>query len=83
MPLGAHLLLFLLISVNDDPRNARRSGEPPVILFLVELPTPEETQPSTHSSSQRPGSAYDSLLDNRATRDTAISLPPEIVGAQR
>ena len=77
--LGAHLLLFWLISVNDKLRSVRRSEEEPGILFFVELPNPNETQRSTQSSSKRPISTFDSLLESRATRDTAITLPPEIV----
>jgi hypothetical protein len=76
---GAHLLLFSLISVNDNLRSVRRSEEAPGILFLVELPKPNDTQPSTHSSSKRPISTYDSTLESRATRDTTNAVPPEIV----
>jgi len=70
--LGAHLLLYSLISVNDNPRSVRVSAEAPGILFFVELPKPTETQPSTHSSSGRPMSAYDP--------SPTITLPPEIEG---
>ena len=46
--LGAHLLLLFLISVNDKPRSVRKSGEAPGILFFVDLPEPNDTQPSAH-----------------------------------
>jgi hypothetical protein len=71
--LGAHLLLFSLISVNDNPRSVRRSEEAPGILFFVELPKANDTEPSTHSSSERPISAYVPSLNT-------ITLPPEIEG---
>jgi hypothetical protein len=71
--LGAHLLLFSLISVNDNPRSERRSEEAPGILFFVELPKPNDTQPSTHSSSERSISTYVPSLNT-------ITLPPEIEG---
>ena len=78
--LGAHLLLFSLISVNDNPRSVRRSEEPPGILFFVDLPKPNDTQPSTHSTSKRPISTYDPSLKSRSARDNTITLPPEIEG---
>jgi hypothetical protein len=78
--LGAHLLLFSLISVNDNPRSVRRFEEAPGILFFVDLPKPNDTQPSTHSSSKRPISTYDPALKSRAARDNTITLPPEIDG---
>jgi hypothetical protein len=68
--LGAHLLLFRLISGSYNPRGVRTSEEPPGILFLVELPKPNDSQPSTHPSSKRPISTYDA--------SPAITLPPEI-----
>ena len=71
--LGAHLLLFSLISVNGYPRSVRRSEETPGILFFVDLPKPNDTQLSTHSSSKRPISTYD-------PPDNTIILPPEIEG---
>ena len=58
--------------MNDNSRSVRGSEEAPGILFFVELPKPNDTQPSTHSSSKRPISTYDSP-------DTTITLPPEIV----
>jgi hypothetical protein len=76
--LGAHLLLFWLISVNHDPRSMRRSEETAGILFFVDLPKPDDTQPSTHSSSRRPISTYDPSLESAAARDDTITLPPEI-----
>jgi hypothetical protein len=78
--LGAHLLLFSLISVNDNPRSVRRSEEAPGILFFVELPKPDDTQPSTNSSSRRPISTDDPSLKTSAARDNTITLPPEIEG---
>jgi len=71
--LGAHLLLFWLIYVDDILRSVRRSGEPPGILFFVELPKPIESPPSTLSSSRRPSSTYD-------PPDNTITLPPETEG---
>ena len=76
--LGAHVFLLSLMSVNDNPRSARRSEEVPGILFFVELPKPNDTQPSTHSSSRRPVSTYDPSLKSRAAN--TITLPPEIEG---
>jgi hypothetical protein len=67
---GAHILLFSLLSVNGNPRSVRSAEEAPSILFVVELPKPNETQPSTHSSSRRP----------RVARDNTITLPPDIEG---
>ena len=78
--LGAHLLLFSLISVSYNPRSVRRSEDSPGILFFVELPKPNDTQPSTHSSSKRPISTYDPSLKSRVARDNTITLPPEIEG---
>jgi len=77
---GAHLLLFSLISVGDDPRSDRRSEEALVTLFWVDVPKPNDTQPSTHSSSKRPISTYDPSLESRAAPDNTITLPPEIEG---
>jgi len=78
--LGAHLIVFSLISVNDNPRSVRRPEEAPGILFFVDLPKPNDTQPSTHSSSKRPISTDDPSLNSRAARDNTITLPPEIEG---
>jgi hypothetical protein len=78
--LGAHLLLFSLISVNSNPRGVRTSEEEPGILFFVELPKPNDTQPSTYSSSKRLISTDDPSLNSRAARDNTITLPPEIEG---
>ena len=78
--LGAHLLLFWLISVSDNPRSVRRSEEAPGILFWVDLPKPRSTQPSTRSSSERPISTHDPPLNSSAARDNTITLPPEIEG---
>jgi len=71
--LGAHLLVFSLISVSSSPRGARTTEDSPGILFFVELPKPNDTQPSTHSSSMRPISTYDPSLNT-------ITMPPEIEG---
>jgi hypothetical protein len=71
--LGAHLLVFSLISVSSSPRGARTTEDSPGILFFVELPEPDDTQPSTHSSSKRPISTYDPSLNT-------IAMPPEIEG---
>ena len=71
--LGAHLLVFSLISVNDNSRGVQRSEESPGILFFVDPPKPNDTQPSTHSSSKRPISTYDPSLNT-------ITMPPEIEG---
>jgi hypothetical protein len=68
---GAHLLLFSLISVNENRRNVRRLEETPGILFFVDLPKPNDTQPSTQSSSKRP-------ISTRGAPDNTITLPPEI-----
>ena len=78
--LGAHLLVFSLISVSSSPRGARTTEDSPGILFFVELPEPNDTQPSTHSSSKRPISTDDPSLNSRAARDNTITLPPEIEG---
>jgi len=78
---GAHLLLFSLVSLNDRPRGVRRSEEAPGILLFIELPKPNDTQPSTHSLSRRPTSTYDLSLESRAAPDNTITLPPEIEGA--
>ena len=78
--LGAHLLVFSLISVSYNPRSVRRSEEAPGILFFVELPKPKDTRPSTHSSSKRPISTYDPSLKSRVAPDDTIALSPEIEG---
>ena len=78
--LGAHLLVFSLISVSRSPRGVRASGDSPGILFFVELPKPNDTQPSTHPSSNRPNSTYDPSLESKAARDSTITLPPVIEG---
>jgi hypothetical protein len=57
--LGAHLLLLSLISLNDNTRGVRTSGDSRGILFFVELPEPVDTRSSTHSSSMRPLPTYD------------------------
>jgi hypothetical protein len=71
--LGVHLLLFSLISVSDNPRSVQMSEEAPGILFFVELPKPIDTQPSTHSSSNRP-------MSRSAASDNTITLPPGVEG---
>jgi hypothetical protein len=71
--LGAHLLLFSLMFENTHPRSVRRSEEASGILFFVELPKPDDAQPSTQASSKRPLSTYD-------PPDNTITLPPEIEG---
>jgi hypothetical protein len=76
--LGAHLLLFSLISVSDNPRSVRTPEDSPGILFFIELPKPSDTQPSTQSSSKRPISTYDPSLKSRTARDNTITPPPEI-----
>ena len=78
--LGAHLLVFSLISVSSSPRGARTTEDSPGILFFVELPKPNDTQPSTHSSSKRPISTSDLSLRSISARDNTITLPPEIEG---
>jgi hypothetical protein len=65
--------VFSLISVSSSPRGARTTEDSPGILFFVELPKPNDTQPSTHSSSKRPISTYDPSLNT-------ITMPPEIEG---
>ena len=75
---GTHLLLFCLISLNDNPRGVRRSEEAPAILIFVDLPKPSDTQPSTHSSSKHQISTYDPSLKSSAAPDNTITLPPEI-----
>ena len=77
--LGAHLLVFSLISVSYSPRGVRTSEDSPGILFFVELPKPSDTQPSTHSS-KRPISTYDPSLKSRVAPDNTITMPPEIGG---
>ena len=69
--LGAHLVLFSLMFVNDNSRSVRESEEAPGILFFVDLPKPNDTQPATKASSKRPISTYD-------PSDNTITLPPEI-----
>ena len=66
---GAHLLLFSLISVNDSTRVATRPEETPATLFFVDLPTQDESR-ATYS--------FDPYLENKATREDSITLPPEI-----
>src|SRR5438128_8187334 len=78
--LGAHLLLFSLISLNDNTRTVRTSQDSRSILFFVELPKPDDTQPSAHSSSKRPLSTYDPSLKNRGAPDNTTVMPPEIDG---
>jgi hypothetical protein len=80
--LGAHLLVFSLISVSDSPRGVRTSEDSPGILFFVELPKPYDAQPSTHFSSKRPFSTYDPSLKSRVASDNTITLPPEIEGTE-
>jgi len=80
--LGAHLVLFRLVSVGDNPRSVRRSEEALGILFFVGLAKPDVTQPSTHSPSKRPASTYVPSLESRAARDSTIALPPEIEGTE-
>jgi hypothetical protein len=69
--LGAHLLLFSLISVNDSSRGVRRPEEAPAILIFVDLPEPNDSQPLTQSSSRRP-------IKSRDAADNTITLPPEL-----
>jgi hypothetical protein len=76
--LGAHLLLLRLTSVSDNFRGVRRSEDAPGILFFVDLPKPDDTQPSMQSSSTRLDSTYDPSLESRAAHDDTITLPPEI-----
>ena len=76
--LGAHLLVFSLISLSYSLRGVRTSEDSPGILFFIELPKPNDTQPSTHSSSRRPISTRDPSLRSRVAPDNTIALPPEI-----
>ncbi len=76
--LGAHLLVFSLISVSYSLRGVRTSEDSPGILFFVELPKPNDTQPSTHSSSKRPISIYDPSLKSRVAPENTITMSPEI-----
>jgi hypothetical protein len=72
--LGAHLLLFSLLCVKDNPPDVPRSEEAPGMLFFVDVPEPSDGQPSTLS--------YDPRLERRAARDNAITLPAEIEGTE-
>jgi len=76
--LGAHLLVFSLISLSYSLRGVRTSEDSPGILFFVELPKPNDTQPSTHSSSKRPISTYDPSLKSRVAPENTITMSPEI-----
>jgi hypothetical protein len=68
--LGAHLLLLSRISVNDHSRGVRRLEKAPATLFFVDLPEPDEIQPSTHF--------FDPSPERTAPRDSPITLPPKI-----
>lgn len=76
--LGAHLLLFSLISLSDKRRGDRTSEEALITLFLVDLPEPKDPQPSAPSSVKRPVLTYDPALESKAARANAITLPPGI-----
>jgi hypothetical protein len=58
----------------------RTSKDSTGILFFVELPKPNDTQPSTHSSSKRPIPTYVPSLKSRVAPDNTIPMPPEIAG---
>ena len=75
--LGAHLLVFRLISVGDDVGGERGSEETFVTLVLVDVPVPRDTRPSTSSSSRRPDSTRVPDVESSIAPADAISLPPE------
>lgn len=70
--LGAHLLLFTIIFVKENPRDRRSPVAATGILFIVDLPEPNDSRPSTL--------AFDLPLPRRAAGDNSITLPPEIEG---
>lgn len=70
---SAHLLVFFLISASDNSRSERRSDEALATLFLIDIPKPDDTQRSTHSSSKRPTPSY-------APPANTITPPPELEG---
>ena len=76
--LGAHLLLFSLITLGDKRRGNRKTEEALITLLLVDLPEPDDAQASTASSVRRAGSTYDPSRESRAVRDNTITLPPGI-----
>lgn len=78
--LSAHLLLFSLITVSHDSRDARRPEEASELQFFVELPRPIDTQSSTNSPSDRRISTFAPSFRSRAARDNTITLLPEIEG---
>lgn len=70
---GAHFLLIYFIPVSDKLRGAQRSEEELATLFFVDVPEPDDTQPST-----RPISSYNPSLKNRAALENTITPPPQI-----
>lgn len=45
--LGAHLMLFSLITLGDKRRDGRKSEEALITLFLIDLPEPNDPESST------------------------------------
>lgn len=70
---GAHFLLIYFIPVSDKLRGAPRSEEELATLFFVDVPEPDDTQPST-----RPIPSYNPSLKNRAALENTITPPPQI-----
>ncbi|HUQ08860.1 MAG TPA: hypothetical protein VM146_01000 [Steroidobacteraceae bacterium] len=75
--LGAHVLLFSLISVGDHHRRAPGFDETVATLFLLNLANPDETQPSTQPATERRISTHAPLFESTAVPDNTITLPPE------
>lgn len=74
---GAHFLLIYLISVSDRSRGVRRPEEALATLFFVDVPEPNDTQPSTRTSlTPNPSS------NNRAARESTLTPPLEIEEAE-
>ena len=78
--LGAHLLLFYLISMSDRRRSQQRDEDDLATLFLIDLSDPDDTQPTTKSSSRRPISTRDPSVESKAAREDTISLPTQVEG---
>ena len=72
--LGAHLVVFQLMSVGDDLWGERRSEETFVTLVLVDTPVPEDRPPSTSASSRRQESIRAPSVERSVAPGGAISL---------
>lgn len=68
--LGAHCLLLALLHLNHNRRGMQNPEEPLGVLFIVELPTPNDSQP--------PADFDAPSLESKAAGDNAIALPPQI-----